>query len=363
MIIPYKIGNEKITGIGSEAFNFLRSGESKVEKIIITNGINYIANRAFARLSIKEVTIPGTVENIGEEAFDNCDKLEKVVIAEGVKYINDKAFYDCEKLQEISLPNTLTHIGSYSFANGETSSHSEKSTVVIPGGVEYIGDFAFCYSGATKIVCKEGVKSIGEGAFAGCYYLKEVILPDTLATIKDYAFYSSCFSKLINKDEETVRIVIPKNVENISEKAFIYCGASLDVDKDNKAYSSQDGVLFNKDKTELLRVPTLNEGSYAVPNSVKTIGKMAFYACGLLDEIILPEGLERIEEGGLCLYISYVMSSDMTDITIPNSVTYISENALSYQFKNIYFAPGNNPIPEGAPWGADNKVNIQKLEE
>lgn len=312
IVIPYKIGNEKIIGIG------------------------------------------GGTELL---SYQVTEQLEKIIIPNGVKQINAKAFSGCNMLQSISLPSTLTHIGAESFANGETSTPSEMSTtLIIPGGVEYIGDYAFAYSGATKIVCQEGVKTIGNGTFWGCRYLKEIILPDTLENIQNEAFEGTVLN-----ETETATITIPANVTNIGNMAFILSKFEIEVDENNKVYSSQDGVLFNKEKTELISFPTLRKGSYTVPNSVKTIGSFAFYTCFALEEIILPEGLERIETKGLRFGESYVTRQTIEDITIPNSVVYIGEDAIGDETKNIYFAPGDNPIPEGRPWGADS-ANIQKLE-
>lgn len=283
-------------------------------------------------------------------------QLKKIIIPNGVKYINYKAFYDkCERVQEIYLPNTLTHLGEYSFANGETSLPVEMTTtLVIPGGVEYIGEGAFSYSGVTKIVCQEGVKTIENGTFMGCRYLKEVILPSTLENIGNVVFALTALN-----ETETARITIPASATNIGNMAFMLSKFEIDVDENNKVYSSQDGVLFNKEKTELIYFPALRKGSYTVPNSVKTIGSFAFYTCFALEQIILPEGLERIETKGLRFGESYVTGQTIKDITIPNSVRYIGEKAIGQYTENIYFAPGNNPIPEGAPWGSN--ANIEKL--
>lgn len=257
----------------------------------------------------------------------------------------------------------MTLIGDEAFSGGETS-RRPLSEITIPGGVKYIGKGAFAYSALTKIVLQEGVETIGAQAFLGNQYLREVNLPTTLKKIEDqaFAYFTACNSPDGGILEKAPTIYIPEGVEEISETAFVGCGANLEVDERNKNYSSIDGVLFNKDKTELLHFPLLREGSYTVPKGVKIIGKCAFYMGGsLLDEIILQEGLERIEDYGLCMSVSTTIDQKIKDITIPNSVTYIGENAIGCYTENIYFAPGDNPIPEGQPWGADS-ANIQKLE-
>ena len=68
------------------------------------------------------------------------------------------------------------------------------------------------------------------------------------------------------------------------------------MDAANTKYSSQDGILFDKDKTTLIQAPMLIEGTYTVPNTVKTIGESAFTYCTALEGIILPEGLTKIDD-------------------------------------------------------------------
>jgi hypothetical protein len=111
------------------------------------------------------------------------------------------------------------------------------------------------------------VETIGEDAFSYCNNLESIIIPNSVTTIGDHAFYDC---------ENLTSITIPDSVMRIGEDAFWGCTVfdgcislqSINVDGSNTAYSSDDGVLFNKDKTELIRCPEGKEGSYTIPDDV-----------------------------------------------------------------------------------------------
>ena len=100
----------------------------------------------------------------------------------------------------------------------------------------------------------------------------------------EYKSFSGC-KKLTN-------IFIPDSVSNITYNAFEGCTALADisVSNDNTSFSSDEGVLFNKDKTALLIYPLgLKQSSYTIPGSVTSIGNGAFENCDSLTDIIIPD--------------------------------------------------------------------------
>ena len=139
------------------------------------------------------------------------------------------------------------------------------------------------------------VTQIGSYAFYECTSLTNIKLPDSLTSINYGAF--SCCTNLIS-------ISIPESVTHISDgdgmyddSAFSYCTnlTAFHVDENNLHYSSDDrGVLFNKEKTELIQAPGAIVGSYTLPNSVTHIAMYAFDGCTKVTSINLSDKLDGI---------------------------------------------------------------------
>lgn len=185
-----------------------------------------------------------------------------------------------------------------------------------------------CQSSIEKIVINDGVTSIGGLAFAYCESLVEISIPESVKSINPVAF-SDCTSL---KD-----VSIPKGVTYVDNFAFASCTSleNINVDKDNNYYSSENGVLFDKDKTKLVTYPIgKNETEYIIPNGVTTIGNSAFEGCTSLTAITIPNGVYSI---GIASFSGCV---SLTDINIPDSVTYVGE----YTFANC---TSLKKIPDG----------------
>ena len=121
-------------------------------------------------------------------------------------------------------------------------------------------------------------------------------------------------------------LYVPESVSTIHTRLFHWDSpllTSITVDPDNQVYSSDGGVLFSKDGTELISCPISLDGeSYTVSNGVREIGNYAFKGCGDLESIILPEGLVSIG------YSAFDGCVSLTSIAIPDSVTSIGDMAF-----------------------------------
>ncbi len=188
-----------------------------------------------------------------------------------------------------SVEYSVTSIDWYAFSNC-----SGLTSVTIPNSVTSIGGYAFygC-SDLTSVTIPNSVTSIGRSAFDGCSGLTSVTIPNSVTSIGSFAF-EGC-SKL----------------------------TEIKVESANTNYASENGVLFNKNKTTIVCYPAgKTETTYTIPNSVTSIGSSAFDGCSALTSVTIPNSVTSIGD-----YAFYVCSS-LTSVTIPNSVTSIGEYAF-----------------------------------
>ena len=269
-----------------------------------------------------EVVIPETVTQIGNGAFQNCSSITSVTLPDGITSIGANAFAGCSKLTSFTIPDGITKI-----EQGTFSSCNNLKEVIIPNSVTDIEYSAFnsCRS-LTSITLPNSVTKIGGYAFSYCQNLTEITIPNSVTTIEYDAFYS-CTG--------LTSITIPASVTTIGNSVFGGCTnlTSILVDSENPNYSSDNGVLFNKDKTTIIQYPSgKTETSYTIPNSVTSIGNYAFSNCTDLTSIIIPNSVTCI--GGS----AFSGCTGLTSIIIPNSVTSIGD----YAFGNTAFERDEN---------------------
>ncbi len=172
-----------------------------------------------------------------------------------------------------------------------------------------IGSDAFQYSsGLTNLTIPESITSIGAGAFWGCSGLTSVTIPESVTSIEAGAF-AACTG--------LTSVTIPGSVMSIGSGAFCLCIKlfSIDVSPDNHLYSSQDGVLYNKNKTALMQYPAGKHGGFTIPVSVTSIGDYAFRNCAGLTSVTIPGSAHRIGYG------AFSYCTGLSSITIAESVT------------------------------------------
>ena len=195
----------------------------------------------------------------------------------------------------------------------------DKLTYEIENGKVTITDCYTSLSGDIVLPSKiEGkpVTGIGDRAFSGCKGLASITIPNSVTSI-GWSAFNNCSS--------LTSITIPDSVTSIGDEAFDDCEklTQINVDKANTVYSSVNGVLFNKNKTELIRYPEGKaDTSYSIPDSVTSIVIGAFYNCSSLTSITIPDSVTSIGIG------AFYNCSSLTSITIPNSVTSIGNFAF-----------------------------------
>ena len=348
--IPGEINGKKVTKIGDSAFMFCTS----LTSVTIPDGVTSIDVAAFLGCtSLTSVTIPDSVTSIKSKAFFNCTSLKSVTIPASVTNINigdyalgyyeiyntDSCEWEMYKVDGFKInyvKNTYGHM--YALKNGFTDEAclltnelddgtleitkyaGNSATCVIPGEINgkkvtEIGDSAFkgCTE-LTSITIPDGVTGIGNKAFSDCTSLETVTIPASVTYVRDSAFYGCTSLKSVTIPESVTYIGgyafaecyslkyadIPANVSGIGLSPFCNCRSleNINTDEANKWYTTVDGVLYDKDKTELINYPAgKKDSSYVIPEGIRTIREKAFYGCLNLCELTIPDSVTEIESG------------------------------------------------------------------
>ena len=169
-----------VTNIGNGAFQYCRN----LTSVTIPEGVTSIEYCAFEGCSdLTSATIPESVTSIGESAFQDCSSLKSVTIPESVTSIGYSAFKGCSSLTSVTIPESVTSIREMAFSYCRSL-----TSVTIPESVTSIEELAFSYSGLTSITIPECVTSIGNDAFSYCKELTTVTISATIPSIESNAF-------------------------------------------------------------------------------------------------------------------------------------------------------------------------------
>ena len=166
-----------------------------------------------------------------------------------------------------------------------------------------------------SVYISAGVTTIGNRAFSGCKNMTTVTIPNSVISIGWYAFASS----------NLLSITIPKSVTELGIFPFHMCNSltAIDVESDNANFCSIDGVLYLKDKTNLIKYPAAKSGtSYFIPDNVTEISDYAFSWCGNLTSIDIPNSVTRVNS------YAFRNCTGLTSVTFPENVTYIGSYAF-----------------------------------
>ena len=323
---------DSMTVISGSAF----SGCSKLERVVIPESVQRIEKGAFMScVKLTGIKLPKGLTELGPQAFYNCKSLTSVELPKNITVIEEGFFSDCAELESVTLTGPITEIKPNAFSGCE-----KLRSMILPEGVRTIGAHAFINcKGLAEMNIPESVSEIGEGAFGGCISLKTVWLPAGLRDLSDSVFSSA--ESLVSVDiPESVTsigsgafaycsslscIKIPKGVTNIGAGAFAGCTAlpEIGIDEENACYTGVDGVLFNRERTELIQYPCGRVGSYTIPDGVRSIRFEAFRWCPGLTEVVIPESVTSIEG------YAFSVCKALTSIRIPESVTEIGEKAFA----------------------------------
>lgn len=330
-----------------------------VTSVTIPSSITKLDKHLFYVTSLKSVTIPNTLTEIGNSAFAACSKLSTVNLGSGLKTISNYAFYGCEALTSITFPTSLKTIsvGAFSDCSGLTSLTIPESLEVLEsafsgcfniktlvwnaknfttnGGiptenitkvtlgnnVQTIPDNFLLHSQISTISFPSTVKTIGTLAFNNCANLTSVSIPNG-CYVKSYAF-SSCPSlqSVTIPATITCETDIFNNTTGIKKLTWNANGVSSQF----VPTVNIEQVTIGSGVTELPQYFLQNAKitSLSLPSSLTTIGNYAFQGCSGLSSLSLPSNLATIGS------YAFQNCNGITSLTIPENLTSIGSNAFS----------------------------------
>lgn len=290
-----------------------------------------------------DLVIPDSIDNavvtsIGVKAFAESNQFESITIPDSIESIGEDAFWECNGLKKVyvsSIEDWCKIDFSYPEANplfrGADLYVDNKlvTDVTIPDGVKSIGKYAFCgYSSLKSISFPSSIRSIGESAFYDCPNLDEVYATN----IEDWCkikfgdmlsnpiFYAR---KIYIDGELATDITIPKGITKICDYAFVSCETITNVVIPNSVISIGNSAFSG----------CSNLKNISIPNSVVNIEKGAFSSCFNLEEVEIPDGIKFIKYG------TFAFCENLTTIIIPQSVKEIGNLAFDgdYNLSNVLF--------------------------
>lgn len=321
------------------------------ESVLIDDGITTIGSNLFYNMdNMVEISLPDSLIKIGDGALRGCSYLAHIDLPESLKEIGQNALAGCVKISAIELPSGLEKIGKQAFSG------TPLIRLVIPDSVTTIDNEAFCRNTALiEVTLGSGLENAGSYIFSRCTSLRKVTLKEGLTILGDYMF---------ERCESLTEIAFPSTLESIGGEAFTRTGLREVVIPDSV---TQIGTRAFYQCTQLLSVTlgtgktTLGNAEFessavryvSMPDTITYIGWNAFLGCPIehidlsdslitigdgafggtrLKEIELPEGLERIDS------FAFKGCKNLTEVTIPSTVTYLGGFQGCSNLKKVIFA-------------------------
>jgi hypothetical protein len=356
---------DSVTDLGDYAF----SSCSELAAVTISQGVTNIGSGVFEDcFNLSAVTFRGAVTSMGDDAFASCPDLKSLAIPDSLTSLGQNAFFG-DGLTNVTIPAALTNIGegaflycnflpaiavdstnpAYTSVAGVLFNKSQTELVEYPDGnpatsysisnsVTSIGDEAFEYCKLTSVTIPSSVTSIGNYSFESCSGLTGINIPNGVLSIGDEAF-AFC--------NGLTGIALPASVTSLGQIPFADCVnlTAITVAAGSSAFSSANGVLYNKAGTLLIEYPGGVPGGFTVPDGVQDLGSQAFESCPITS-VAIAAGVTNIESLSFfdCPDLSSVAMTDgldaigvaafelcsaLTNLVLPASLTSIGSSAFN----------------------------------
>ncbi|MBQ8515262.1 MAG: leucine-rich repeat protein [Ruminococcus sp.] len=335
-------GMSAVTVTGSDQ---ALSGDLVIPEYFSDMEVVRIEDGAFeGQTGLTSVTVPDTVQRIGARAFYGCSALEQADVENTLQYVGEEAFAETawytahaqdelmildgvvlisagENVSELALPETVRVIASQACMDHTAltsvvmtactgyvgarsfSGCTNLSDVILPNGVKDVGDYAFAECAVTRIVIPATVLSVGAGAFVNCTFLEQVILWDGVVRIGSNAFLGC---------SAVEQLSIPDSVTQLGSGVFRKCSNLQKVVAGSRIAAIPDYAF--QECTSL--------SSVTIRGAVTRIGIGAFNKCTSLQAIALPDSLMDIDAE------AFQSCMSLTEVNIPASLRSVGVNAF-----------------------------------
>ena len=339
-----------VTSIGASAFSNTPSMETVTfadDAVLTTVGRN-----AFADSGIKSIALPESVTRIESEAFKNCNVLEKVSLTDKVEYVDAQAFKYCNKLTEIEVDDENS---TYSSVDGmlltkdkETlvlfpPGKANESFIVLPPSLTTIGDYAFyeC-TNLYHVTIPNKVTKIGKRSFGLCSNLKTIaFLNENMVdpagidqSINGMSFDDGTngpASMFPNIDVNVRKELIEDYQNSTYYKQFKSVNPSFVVENRTEKTTSEEFIVVSDSHVDLLDVTT-EDYTYVLPSQVKNPATGATYTVAIVNDYLLQNTSDAVKEVVVFNNIEYIGSRAFM------TTTNLQQNQSSVQ--NIFFIDG-----------------------
>lgn len=316
---------------GIEITGYTRTNTTVVvPESIHGNPVLSIGNGAFTewynRQYLTSITLPDSLISIGDSAFAGCTKLTSIDLPDSLVSIGNSAFAGCEMLTSITLPDSVVGIGKDIILG--TAYYNDSTNWI--DGLLYLDKHLIQASKSISgdILIKKGTLTIAESAFWDCG-LKSIIIPKSVTHINKTAF-SACSNLVYITVEEGNSVFHSSGnclIETKSKTLIAGCQSSI-IPSDGSVTKIGDYAFYCCEFSGITDIPPQ---IFSIPDGIISIGNYAFNGCVWLTSSTIPESFTSLNIPNSVTYIgneAFMNCYDLTFVSIPDSVNYIGHNAF-----------------------------------
>eukprot|EP00594_Rhizosolenia_setigera_P002561 CAMPEP_0178946066 /NCGR_PEP_ID=MMETSP0789-20121207/4076_1 /TAXON_ID=3005 /ORGANISM="Rhizosolenia setigera, Strain CCMP 1694" /LENGTH=790 /DNA_ID=CAMNT_0020626011 /DNA_START=86 /DNA_END=2455 /DNA_ORIENTATION=- len=285
--------SQKIVIIKGDVKQGQFKGNNSVICVDVENGVKKIHGDAFESFTaLQSITLPESLEEIGNYAFKGCTSLCEITIPENVKEINEGLFEDCTSLKKIILSSSTTKIGNYAFRN--------------------------CIK-LERIKLPETLTEIHYNVFSNCSSLKEIELPKSLIFLGGGVFSGCTYLEKVTMNEDSKTYSINESTQHRNSR-YVFMRVDSTCCEDSKLYESDGEAIRTILKRTFYQCSALRE--IKIPSTVSTIDEEAFYECRSLKSVNIHDNIESIGRA------TFAGCTSLRYIFISRSVVKVDNNAF-----------------------------------